>query len=69
MLLQRGHGSILSGFLRVLSCKLLDSFTSSFGLSTSGEGLLESSNSFDGEGSVASSFTDLDSLCNFIIHS
>lgn len=29
MLLQRGHGSILSGFFRVFSCELLDSLCSS----------------------------------------
>lgn len=48
MLLQRGHGRILSGFFRDFSCELLDSLRSSSGfeffnvaLSFSTEGVLE----------------------------
>lgn len=48
MLLQRGHGSILSGFFRGFSCELLDSLRSSsvyesfnVALSFSTEGVLE----------------------------
>lgn len=52
MLLQRGHGSILSGFLRVFSCgdvlvslcsPFLEGFSEEVSLSAEGEGVLGSS--------------------------